>query len=242
MSTNGRTLTLEASAGPPGGLGAPKGRSTTGRLSFGHVMMIVAALLTFVLVLSALRTRGATVKVAVAAHEIAPGATVGPSDLRYVSLPAHSALVTQLVRPGGLPVGSVAVRRIGGNEPLTFGDLRTASGPSGLRTMSIPVDPAHAVGGTLAVGDHADVVTVDGSQARYVLRDVQVVGVASTAKGGGLGLTGGSQQYFVTVALDDAGALRLAAAIRGEKIEVVRSTGAPPAAAGTYDAANPARG
>ena len=66
MSTNGRTLTLEASAGPPGGLGAPKGRSTTGRLSFGHVMMIVAALLTFVLVLSALRTRGATVKVAVA--------------------------------------------------------------------------------------------------------------------------------------------------------------------------------
>ena len=109
--------------------------------------------------------------------------------------------------------------------------------------MSIPVGPEHAVGGTLAVGDRVDVVGVDGTQATYVLRDVQVVGVATTAKSGGLGLAAGSQQYFVTVAVDDAGALRLAVAVRSGKFEVVRSTGAATATAGTYDAANPgARG
>jgi Flp pilus assembly protein CpaB len=97
--------------------------------------------------------------------------------------------------------------------------------------MSIPVEAAHAVGGALAAGDRLDVIEVDeGGQARYVVSGVEVLAV-NRPDSGVIGAAGSSSS--LTVAVDARQALRLAAAIRGQRFEVVRSTGADAGAGGT---------
>jgi Flp pilus assembly protein CpaB len=90
--------------------------------------------------------------------------------------------------------------------------------------MSIPVEAAHAVGGALAVGDRLDVIQVDeGGQARYVVSGAEVLAV-NRPDSGVIGAAASSSS--LTVAVDARQALRLAAAIRGQRFELVRSTGA----------------
>jgi Flp pilus assembly protein CpaB len=240
MATNGKSTTVEVPDTRTVTLGPIPERGIRSRLAFGHVVMIVAGLMTFVLVASVLRTRDATVKVAVAARDVPVGSTVTPDAIRYVELPARSSLAAHLVRTGSAIAGSVALRYVAAGEPLTPGDLRPAGATSQLRTMSIPIGPEHAAGGTLAVGDRVDVVAVDGTRADYVLQSAEIVGVAKQSQSSGLGIGGGTNQYFVSVALDDAAALRVAVALRAGKIEIVRSTGAAPAATPAYDSGSSA--
>jgi Flp pilus assembly protein CpaB len=91
--------------------------------------------------------------------------------------------------------------------------------------MSIPVKRENAAGGALSVGDRVDVITTATGQAQWVVAGVQVIGVAPSASSGGLtrDVTSG---YYVVVEVDADQALALAGALGGEKIEVVRSTGA----------------
>ena len=91
--------------------------------------------------------------------------------------------------------------------------------------MSVPVDPEHAVGGALRVGDRVDVIEVQEDRATYVAIGLEVIGINESGSGGALD---GLGSYSVTVAVDDATALRLAAAIRADRFELVRSTGAEP--------------
>jgi Flp pilus assembly protein CpaB len=110
--------------------------------------------------------------------------------------------------------------------------------------MSIPVDPSHAVEGALTAGDRLDVIEVDeGGQARYVVSGVEVLAV-NRPDSGVIGAAAGSSS--LTVAVDARQALRLAAAIRGQRFELVRSTGADDGtgagATGPGGAADPAAG
>lgn len=240
MTTNGKSTTVEVPDTRTVTLGPIPHQGIRSRLAFGHVLMIVAGLMTFVLVASVLRSRDATVKVAVAARDVPAGSTVTPDAIRYVAVPANSPLAAHLVRAGSVVTGSVAARHVASGEPLTIDDIRPATATSQLRTMSIPIGPEHAAGGTLAVGDRVDVVSVDGTRADYVLQNAEVVGVAKQSQSSGLGIGGGTNQYFVSVALDDAAALRVAVALRAGKIEIVRSTGAAAVASPPYDSGSPA--
>ena len=70
-----------------------------------------------------------------------------------------------------------------------------------------------------------DSANADGPVAVYVVRNAEVIGRAASR--GGAGLTSSSSAgFYVTVAVDADAALRLAAAIRANKIEVVKATGA----------------
>ncbi len=217
---------LTATPAGPAALGPPAPRRPwRTRLASGHLLMVVAGLLTFVLVTGSLRERGQTVPVAVAAHDIAPGAAVAPEDVRTVAMSASSPLRSGLLAPADLVgEGRVATRRIAAGEPVLASALAGAAGPRGLRAMSVPVAPEHAAGGELAVGDRVDVIAADEAVA-YVVRGAEVIAVAPRRGSAGLSASTGGQ-FYVTLAVDADTALRLAGAIRGGKLEVVRSTGA----------------
>jgi Flp pilus assembly protein CpaB len=205
---------------------APRRPASRSRLSFGHVVTLLAGLLATVLVFSVLRERDAGFRATAAAAEIRAGTAVDAGALRVVDVRVPDDVRGRLVDPASLDrlSGWVATRTIEPGELLSRGDLRPPAAPSALRAMSVPVDPSHAVGGALTAGDLLDVIEVDeGGQARYVVSGVEVLAV-NRPDSGVIGAAAGSSS--LTVAVDARQALRLAAAIRGQRFELVRSTGA----------------
>ena len=227
MGTNGQVTAVAPTSATTFGVapGSRRRRPLRTRLASGHLLMILAGVLTFVLVANALRSRDATVEVAVAAADVAPGAVLALDATRTATLPASSSLRESLITPEVLRTERwVATRRIPAGEPLLRSALARAAAPGGLRAMSVPVSPDHAAGGELAIGDRVDVISADGAQAVYVVRNAEVVGVAP--RRGSAGFSSSSGQFYVTIAVEADPALRLAAAIRAGKIEVLRATGA----------------
>ena len=108
--------------------------------------------------------------------------------------------------------------------------VEPGDGP-GLRSMSFPVPIERAAGGSLVAGDRVDVISVIDGQAGFVASDLEVTGVAETATGG-ISMVG---TYHVVVAVTAEQALALAAALDSGSVEVVRSTGAGLAGAGSDD-------
>ncbi len=241
VSTDGATGTVP---------GRPRGRRVRSRWTAGHVLPVVLAVLAAVFVLAGLRDRSATVKVPVAARAIPAGMEVDTADTRLVS--AHRSdgiLVGGLLSRAELGGGWVAAVNIGAGQAITRSEV-TAAGRagSGLGSMSIPVPVADADGGAIAVGDQVDVIEASGGGASYVAAGLRVLAVAPAQTSGVLG--GASSSYYVTVAVDRATALRIAAAVgtgastgtSSGGVEVVRSTGetgSPPAG---YQSAQPSSG
>jgi Flp pilus assembly protein CpaB len=217
------TAAPAAHSGPAGGPRRPASRS---RLSFGHVVTLLTGLLATVLVFSVLRERDASFRAATAGAEIRAGTTVEATALRMVDVRVPDGVRGRLIDPASLGRfrGWIATRTLQPGELLSRGDLRPPAAPSALRAMSIPVEAAHAVGGALAAGDRLDVIQVDESgQARYVVSGAEVLAV-NRPDSGVIGAAASSSS--LTVAVDPRQALRLAAAIRSQRFEIVRSTGA----------------
>ena len=200
-----------------------------GRLSAGHVLMVAAAVVAGLLNLVALRSGDDRVAVAVLAAPVAAGQLVDADALRYEPLGASRSLQGSLVTEAAAAAGGdwIAVHDLQAGDVLRRSDLRSNAAPDGQRAMSIPVDPAHAAGGALRVGDRVDVIDVIDDRAAYVLTGAEVLAVTGNGAGG----LGGSGGFSITVAVDADAALRLALAIRSESVDVVRSTGATPAPA-----------
>lgn len=210
------------------------------RVSAGHVVMVVAALLAVLLNFSVLRARDDTVQVAVAARDIPAGATVPAGAIRYAAVRVDDALLATLVEPGDLADldGWVAAGPLTAGEPVRASDVRAPSAPRAQRAMSLPVPVQHAVGGALRPGDRIDVIEVRDGAASYVVTDAEVLDVAASEQRGIAAL----EQFSVTLAVDDRTALRLAAAVRAGTLDVVRSTGAAPVTseAPAHDRSDPA--
>jgi len=199
-------------------------RRFAGRLSTGHVIMLVAALLAAVLNYSALRARDDTVRVAVAVRDLPAGAPVSLDAVRFTDARVDDDVLATLVgadRAAEID-GSVATGAIAAGEPLRASDLRPASAPEEQRAMSVPVDPERAVAGALRKGDRVDVIEVRDGTASYLVTDAEVLAVPAGDQRGGLGTL---SRFSVTLAVDDVTALRLAAALSSGSLDVVRSTG-----------------
>jgi pilus assembly protein CpaB len=206
---------------------AARRRRLSDRLSLGHVIMVTAGLLAFVLVMTLLGDRAATVRVIAADREILPGSVVTPEMVREVELPADSELVGAIATMASIEAGDVtAGQRIGVGEPITIAALAPASAPSGLRAMSIPIEREFAVGGALAPGDRVDVISVSGGKAGYIAVDLEILETQRASARTGALAVNAAGSYFVVVAVDDQTALRLALAIEDDAISVLRSTGA----------------
>ena len=219
---------------------APRRRKTRERISLGHLFMIAAALLAFVLVISVLQDRAKTTQVLVARSDIAPGSAITPELVRQVAMPAGSDLAASMATLGDLAGGqAIAGQRIMAGDPITRTAIAPRSDERGLRAMSIPIERAEAVGGDLAPGDRVDVISVTGSTATYVAVNLEVLRTQREQSAGALG-SSALTDYFVTVAVDDQMALAIALAQETGTMSILRSTGAEPVPADKRVVAGPA--
>lgn len=206
-----------------GGVEEGPRRRVMRRWSIGHVAVAVAAILAFVANLAFLRSRDDATAVVVTARPIEAGEVIEGDDLSTTMLRADAGLLaTLLTSPEGME-GRVARRTLGEGELVGAADFLEGATPDGLASMSIPIDPSHAAGGVIRVGDRVDVVDVDAEgSAGYVVRDVPVLAVSSSGSGA-LAATG---RDHLVLGLDGDQVLAVAEAIADGEVEVVVTTGA----------------
>ncbi|MEA1903039.1 MAG: RcpC/CpaB family pilus assembly protein [Actinomycetota bacterium] len=188
------------------------------------MVIAVVAVLAFILNMLALQNRTATIQVAVAGRSMSEGTALAADAVRFVPVGAGFAGRDSMIsedRLGALE-GWVLARSVDEGDLLTVDHVAEPGLPSGLRSMSLPVAPEHAAGGSLTVGDRVDVITVIDGVASFVVTDVEVIAVADTDSG-----SFSSGGYHIVVGVDAAQALSLAAALESGSLEVIRSTGAP---------------
>ena len=208
------------------GPGRVRRRNPLARVSAAHLLMLLAAVLAFATNLVVLRNHDETRAVVVAAINLPAGRVVESIHLRAVEVDVDDTVYSKLIpwTHAAALVGQVTSHPIVEGVLLGMTDFRNPSGPAGLRSMSVPIDAEHAVGGELAAGDRIDLILVGDDGPHYVLVSAEVLAVSSTGELGALS----SRDFYIVVAVDAEQALLVAEAIRDGRIEVVRSTGAVP--------------
>jgi Flp pilus assembly protein CpaB len=199
-----------------------------GRLSGGHVAMIVAGLVGMTLTIAVLRDEAAGTEVAVATHEIRAGETIGPADVRVERIRAGRDLLGTVVAGGSARAlrGEIAVATIAAHAVIPRGAVRPKAAGAGMRAMSIPIDPARAVSGRLASGDRVDVLFATRDRVTIIVSDATVLAVDERGRGG---IGESTSPFTVTIAVDTEQSLLVAAAIADGNISIARTTGAGPA-------------
>lgn len=192
------------------------------------VLMVLAATVAAISVYAALAETDEFQRVAVARENVPIGTRLSDAQIEFVALqlPAEGDL-EHLITAEEVDAFAdfVLVDRLEAGELLSSLDLRDPEVPEGLRSMSLPVPPERSAGGTLRVGDRVDIISVAAGVATYVARELEVLAIP-TADAGALD---GQVEPAVTVAVDDATALRLAAALEAGPVHLLRATGARPA-------------
>lgn len=188
--------------------------------------MVLAALLTFLAVSSALRDRRETIEVLVAANDLERGRVVATSDFVVLAVPRSTASFQSWMTPVDQPVGQL-IRGLSGGEPLLRSDLVAVEDGLSSRTLTVPVEDRVLHGLGLVVGDRVDLVGVsrDGGPS-FVVGGVRVARLPTASTGSTL--SGRLGSAFVTVEVDEREVLALVAALRIDGVDVVRSTGATP--------------
>lgn len=185
----------------------------------------MVAALAFALNYLALADRDASVMVAVADAPLSAGSVLDAGEISTVPVPTDFAGLDSLVTEAELAdlEGWIVERPLPAGGLVTEAILVPPAVPTGLRAMSLPVEPEHAVGGSITAGDKVDIIAITDGEARYVVSDVLVLAVAEPQTG-----LGGIGAHHVVVAVDAGQALSLAEALGEGSIEVIKSTGAPP--------------
>lgn len=191
----------------------------------GHLLSLVLAVIAAVAVLAVLRGQSATRSVPIAARSVAAGAELTAADLRIVTMQATDAsMITGLLTPGEV-VGRTSAVPIVAGEPITQAD--TSTGPpagSGLGEMSLAVPLADADGGNIVTGDRVDVIVAGPQTAAYAAQNVLVLAASSSSSASLLAVPGSN--YFLTLAVGKATALRIATALASSgtnSVQVVRA-------------------
>lgn len=193
------------------------------RVSLGHLAVAVAAILALVANVAFLRSLDESVAVVVVQRPIAAGSTIGVGDLTTGRLRADANVMAGLITSSDGLVGRVARRDLTSGELVGQADLLASAAPDGLRSMAVPIDPSHAAGGLIRVGDRVDLVDVDpAGVAAYVVRAAPVLAVSEQSTGALAGAGGRN----IVVGLDEGEVLAVAEAIADGDVNVVVTTGA----------------
>lgn len=195
-------------------------RSLRSRVSRGHVLAVLAAMVAGGLNIAVLSADDDRVEVLTAATDLRPGTTVDTATTQTVRLGADPAALDQLITASALGDGLIVTAAVPEGALLTAQSVAPRSAGTAPRAMSIPLDVTHAVGGDLRAGDLIDVIAV-GDESRYLLQGARVLADPGTEVGG----LGGGGAFHVTIAVDADSALQLAEALSGT-VHVVRTTGA----------------
>lgn len=191
--------------------------------------MVVAGLLGLLLSLSVLRRADTTVSVLIVTRDVVPGMRLRADMVGITRVHADAKALANLIAAGGRDrlLGSIVLASLRSGDLLERSGLGSPTTRHAPRSVSFPVDAALAVAGQVAAGDRIDVLASahDGAVSGYVLVAADVVAVHSIGSGP---LRGSDGQVSITVTVDAAGAQRLAGALHGADLLVVRSTGAEP--------------
>jgi Flp pilus assembly protein CpaB len=213
-------------------------RAWNSRLSAGHAAMLVAGVLGACCTLVALRGADHRVEVLVARADLAPGTVVSANDFHSVRVNADTAAQATLVRAdaAGTLVGRVVTDRVAAGHFLSSSDVQRAGATGARRSMSFPIDRAHALDGALVAGDRVDLVAVDThtNAASYVATNAEVLHVGGNGSHGPLTAT---NSRTITLAVDPTIALDIASALHGHDLTLVRATGAAALSSPNADAA-----
>ncbi len=212
---------------------SPEKRGLASRLSVGHVLTLIAGILTFFFVLLILAERNdPEVFVVIAAEPVDEGVPLTPDLFEVVTLPEDSALAEgALNTTEELDGRRTAQRDIPDGGVLRASDLKEAAAETpggGLRSISIPIDPDKAVGGNLRDSDVVDIIAVDGAVVWIPVAGLEVLdtGASGGSLLGGGNNSGGGRSITLAVTADQA--LAIAQASEVAEVYVVRSTGAVP--------------
>jgi pilus assembly protein CpaB len=172
-----------------------------------------------------------TVDVWVATRDLPRDSLIAAGDVEAEAVKLPSRLLAAYAPATETLVGRVVTRPLHAGELVARGWLATSAAPSGARSLTVPVEPEHAVGGALRAGDRVDVLaTFDAGDVRarttLLARGVDVLEVV---KAGALAF-GDEAVVGVTLSVTPQEATRLAFALRTGEIDVVRVDG--PAAGG----------
>ena len=202
----------------------PPRRNLLSRLSFGHVLMILAGLLALLLNVALLRSQDDRVEVLVAGESIPAGSRLVAANIGFTSVAADSPFIGRvLTRESVQPLlGQIVTRDIEAGAPLLADDLRPSAAPDAGRAMSIPISPSQAVAADLRRGDRVDVISVVDGAPTYIASDIEVLAVGEP----GQGRLATTSDYSVTVGVDADVALAIAGALDAGEVHIVRSTGA----------------
>jgi Flp pilus assembly protein CpaB len=173
-----------------------------------------------------------TQSVWVAARDIAQDAVLGPGDVEAAEVKLPAGVTATYMSATASLYGEVVTRPLRAGEIIPGTALARSTDPSAARSITIPVEPEHAVGGVLQPGDRVDVlVTFDPEnvRARTVLlaRAVEVLDVVET----GSVAFGEGALVGLTVGVTPEQAPRLAFAVRTGVVDVARVDGSPSGAA-----------
>ena len=129
-----------------------------------------------------------------------------------------------MVRAGDLQwvVGRIAGVTLGEGEIVSKRVLRPRAARGGLRAMSIPIDPARAVGGRLAAGDRVDVLFAGERAVSIIVADAEVLAVDARGRGG---IGESASPFTVTIAVSASQSQLVAAAVADGDISLARTTG-----------------
>jgi Flp pilus assembly protein CpaB len=119
--------------------------------------------------------------------------------------------------------GRIAGSTIGPGELVIVRTLRPRAARYGLRAMSVPIDPARAVGGRLAAGDRVDVLFAGEQAVAIIVADAPVLAVDARGSGG---IGESASPFTVTIAVTVHQSQLVAAAVADGEISLALTTGA----------------
>jgi pilus assembly protein CpaB len=186
--------------------------------------MVVAGLVGVVASFAALREHDGAARVMVAAHEIRAGERVSADDFRSEAVTMSAPLLATVVRPRDVDrvVGRIAGATVAEGEIISQRMLRPRAARAGQRAMSIPIDPARAVGGRLVAGDRVDVLFAGERAVSIIVADAEVLAVDARGRGG---IGESASPFTVTIAVTARQSQLVAAAVADGNISLARTTG-----------------
>lgn len=204
----------------------------SGRAVAGGFLVAFAAVGTFAAYRGA--ATGPSHRFVVAARDVPAGTTLAPADLTIVTVDLPDDVAAHAFTQAGTVAGRITLAPVTKGELVQSSAVADASKAGARYEVSLPVDRARALAGTLVAGERVHVVATygTGGDARTVIvaRDVEVVKVDDSRRSS----VGGGGDVVLQLALADPDAvLAVTHASEAGSITIVRATGAVAAGAPT---------
>lgn len=158
-----------------------------------------------------------------ATRPLPAGVPLQPGDVSAVPVNLPQETLSGYLSADTSVEGQVLARPVAAGQLIAFDALPNEAPTSSARSITIPVDSQHALGGALRPGDVVDIYATfeagtRASETRLLLEEAEVLDVVSA----GTLIEGSPATVGLSVALDPAEAAAVVSAIRNAAIDVVR--------------------